>query len=151
MLAESLKKKDGLLGELLSLSRNQTDALNEENTDWDAFDTIVDKKNLIIEEINLIDEGFETLFARVKGEINANRAVYAGEIATMQVLIKSVTEKSADIEAVEKRNKVLIESKFAETRKNIKQSKLGNKAAAQYYQRMNKINVIDPQLMDKKS
>lgn len=151
MLADSLRKKDGILKSIISLSNEQTELIKEESVDWDRFNEIVSEKETLIEEINQLDEGFDTLFNRVKDEINANKSQYIGEIATMKVLIKAVTEKAAEIEVIEKRNKTAIESVFANTRKTIKQSKLGNKAAMQYYQRMNKINTIDPQLMDKKS
>lgn len=151
MLADSLRKKDGILKSIISLSNEQTELIKEESVDWDRFNEIVSEKETLIEEINQLDEGFDTLFNRVKDEINANKSQYIGEIATMKVLIKAVTEKAAEIEVIERRNKTSIEGVFANTKKTIKQSKLGNKAAAQYYQRMNRINTIDPQLMDKKS
>lgn len=151
MLVDSLKKKEKLLTELLELTNKQTDILSEANIDWDEFGDLIDSKDTHITEINRLDEGFETLFARVKGEIESNKNEFIGEIATMKVLIKSVSEKGAEIEVVERRNKSLIENKFNDTRKIIKQSKLGSQAAAQYYQRMNKINIVDPQMMDKKS
>lgn len=151
MLVDSLNKKEKLLSELIVLSNKQADILSEANVDWDEFGNLIDSKDAHITEINMLDEGFETLFERVKGEIEANKNKYIGEIATMKVLIKSVSEKGAEIEVIERRNKSLIENKFTDTRKTIKQSKLGSQAAAQYYQKMNKINIVDPQMMDKKS
>ena len=74
---------------------------------------------------------------------------YKDIISEIKSLVKSVTEKSATLEALEYRNKTSIETAFANTRKEIKQSKLGQKAAADYYNKMNKINTIDPQLMDR--
>ena len=151
MLQDSLVKKEKILTEILKLSNEQTGIVNVEEVDWDAFTENVDKKGDLVDEINQLDEGFDTLYNRVKDELVANKSAYVGEIATMKVLIKSITEKSADIEAVERRNKVLIENKFNETRKTIKQGKLGTQAAMQYYQKMSRINTIDPQMMDKKS
>ena len=52
---------------------------------------------------------------------------------------------------MEMRNKQIIEKKFSETRKMIKQNKVGTQAAAEYYKKVNKLNTVDPQLMDKKS
>jgi len=69
----------------------------------------------------------------------------------MQATIRTLTDKSAELEALEQRNKKLVETRMAESRQVIKQSKMGSQAAMQYYQRMNRINTVDPQLMDKKS
>ena len=73
------------------------------------------------------------------------------EIGFMQASIATLTESSAKLEALEQRNKKLVESRIAESRQSIKQSKIGSQAAMQYYQKMNRINTVDPQLMDKKS
>jgi hypothetical protein len=52
--------------------------------------------------------------------------------------------------ALEQRNKNTIEQAFAKERKQIASNKMTNKIAAGYYNSMNKINYIDPQLMDTK-
>ena len=100
-------------------------------------------------EILKLDEGFESLFNRVKENLANNEDAYKDIIGEIQALVKSVTEKGAKLEATEYRNKAAIEAAFANTRKEIRQSKLGQKAAADYYNKMNKINTIDPQMLDK--
>ena len=133
MMLESLQKKEQILKELIKKSDEQKDVLSAETVDWDAFDNI------------------ESLFERVKGPLTEHKDMYKTEIGFMQATIRSLTEKSTELEALEQRNKTMVETRVAESRQSIKQSKLGSQAAIEYYQRMNKINVVDPQLMDKKS
>lgn len=150
MLAESLVKKSDILSELISKTNVQKELVSAEEVNWDAFDKIVEEKGDLVEELVKLDDGFDALYTRIKEELNANKAAYKNEITKMQVLIKDVTEKSTELQAMEHRNKALIEQRFAESKKAIKQSKMGSKAAMEYYQRMNNLKNVDPHLMDKK-
>lgn len=150
MLAESLVKKSEILSELITKTNTQKEVVSAPEVDWDAFDAIVEDKGNLVEELVKLDDGFDALYARIKEELTANKAAYKNEIVKMQALIKEVTDKSTELQAMEHRNKALIEQRFAESKKAIKQSKMGSKAAMEYYQRMNNLKNVDPQLMDKK-
>lgn len=149
VLRDSLIKKDNILADLIDKSEKQAEIVKVDQVDWDAFTRIVDEKGELIDEIMKLDDGFETLYARIKEGLEENKEKYKDIILEIQALVKSVTEKSTNLQAIEYRNKTIIETAFANTRKEIKQSKLGQKAAADYYNKMNKINTIDPQLMDR--
>lgn len=149
LLKDSLKKKEMILIDLLDLSQKQADIVKTESVDWDEFNKIVDDKAEKIDRLMELDEGFESLFSNIKVQLSGNESKYSNEIKILKELIKSVTEKSASLQALEMRNKALIEGTFSKTRNEIKQSKLGQKAAINYYNRMNQINTVDPQLMDK--
>ncbi len=151
MMLESLQKKEQVLKALLNKSEEQKQVLTAATVDWDVFDALTIDKGTLIDELLQLDEGFESLFERVKEPLTKNKDLYKTEIGFMQATIRSLTDKSAELEALEQRNKKMVETKMAESRQAIKQSKMGSQAAMQYYQRMNRINTIDPQLMDKKS
>lgn len=150
MLAESLEKKSEILSELITKTNTQKDVVSAPEVDWDTFDKIVEDKGNLVDELVKLDDGFDALYARIKEELLVNKDAYKTEIAKMQILIKDVTEKSTELQAMEHRNKSLIEQRFAESKKAIKQSKMGSKAAMEYYQRMNNLKNVDPHLMDKK-
>lgn len=150
MLAESLVKKSEILSELITKTNTQKEVVSAPEVDWDAFDAIVEDKGNLVEELVKLDDGFDALYARIKEELTENKAAYKNEIVKMQALIQEVTDKSTELQAMEHRNKALIEQRFAESKKAIKQSKMGSKAAMEYYQRMNNLKNVDPQLMDKK-
>lgn len=151
MMLESIQKKEQVLEKLLIQSEKQKEVVSAKEVDWDAFDQITVIKGELIDELLKLDEGFEGLFERVKEPLTQKKDTYKTEIGFMQTTIRSLTDKSAELEALEQRNKKLVETRLAESRQAIKQSKMGSQAAMQYYQRMNRINTIDPQLMDKKS
>lgn len=151
MMLESLQKKEQVLDGLLVQSEKQKEVLSAQEVDWDSFDQITVAKGELIDELLKLDEGFDALFERVKEPLTKQKDAYKTEIGFMQATIRSLTDKSAELEALEQRNKKMVESRMAESRQAIRQSKLGSQAAMQYYQRMNRINTIDPQLMDKKS
>lgn len=149
MLKDSLIKKEKILIDLQAKSEEQGELVKAQEVDWDEFTRLVDEKGELVEEIVKLDEGFETLYERIKESLAGNKDKYIRIIEEIQVLVKSVTEKGAKLEATEYRNKTAIEAAFSNTRKEIRQSKLGQKAAADYYNKMNKINTIDPQMLDK--
>lgn len=151
MMLESLQKKEKVLISLLGKSEEQKEVLSAVEVDWDVFDQLTTDKGELIDELLKLDEGFEALFDRIKEPLTQNKDLYKTEIGFMQATIRSLTDNSAKLEALEQRNKKLVETRMAESRQSIKQSKLGSQAAMQYYQRMNRINTLDPQLMDKKS
>lgn len=150
MLEESLVKKSDILSKLIDKTNTQKQVVSEPEVDWDAFDVIVEDKGNLVEDLVKLDEGFDTLYARIKEELSVNKAAYKDVIVRMQGLIQEVTDKSTELQTLEHRNKSLIEQRFAESKKAIKQSKMGSKAAMEYYQRMNNLKNVDPQLMDKK-
>lgn len=104
-LKEGLEKKLKVLEELYRLCLSQSELLSKEELDYEAFDTLVDEKDICIEKLEKLDEGFEIVYNRVKSELESNKAVYAAEIKAMQELIVKITDKSTSITALEERNK----------------------------------------------
>lgn len=150
-MRDSLAKKIEMLKGIEFLCEKQRIIVSEQNVDWDSFDRNVEAKGVLIDQILKLDEGFESLYNRIKEELSASKSFYSSEIAELQNMIKSITDLGTKIEMLEKNNRTLIEAAFASERKYIKQLKTGSKAALEYYNKMNKLNMVDPQLMDKKS
>lgn len=150
IMIQSLKKKIQVLDCIIDANDRQKAGLEDANLDPDDFDKIVEEKSKYIEHLDLLDQGFDKLFERVKEELNQNREVYKAEIEEMQALITSVTEKSNKVQVQEARNKELMTQKFAKVRKQARDVRASQQAVNQYYQNMKKINYIDPQFMDNK-
>lgn len=150
IMIQSLKKKIQVLDCIIDANDRQKTGLEDANLDPDDFDKIVEEKSKYIEHLDLLDQGFDKLFERVKEELNQNREVYKAEIKEMQALITSVTEKSNKVQVQEARNKELMTQKFAKVRKQARDVRASQQAVNQYYQNMKKINYIDPQFMDNK-
>ena len=149
-LIEGLKAKENMLDELLKLSEKQQEIVSEEKIDWDDFDAKIDEKAEIIDKLNDTDEGFNTVFDRIKDDLMAEKSKYASYIEELKKGIATVTEKSNSLMALEQRTKQKVESAFSRQRKAYNSSKTSSKVADNYYKAMNRINYIDPQLMDRK-
>lgn len=152
MLEESLRKKIDIMTEIESENERQREVLsNPEVVNEDLFDATVDRKGELIEKLVSIDDGFQSLFDRVKEEVNANKDKYADQIKRMQALVEEVTAKSASIEAAERRNKKLAETYFDTARRKMNVSKQTSAAAFNYYRTMNNFKEIPPQFLDQKN
>lgn len=150
VMIQSLKKKDRILAEIIEVNRTQKDELENPSLDPDDFDRTFQKKAKLIEELELLDSGFQELFEHVRDELNENKDAYADEIREMQEYIRRLTEKSADIQTQEVRNKVLMEQKFEAVKKQVKEVRKSQKIVNQYYKNMMNTAFIEPQFTDKK-
>lgn len=153
IMIESLEKKVAKLDEIMEKNKEQAELLKEEGFSVDLFDRNVEEKAVLIQQLEMLDIGFDRMYERVKEELasETGKAAYANEIKKMQMLISQLTEKSVSIQAQESRNKQMVETIFKSEREKIKALKLGSKAAIDYYKNMNHTNFISPQFVDKKN
>lgn len=150
IMIQSLKKKIQVLDCIIDANMRQKADLENPNLDPDDFDKTVEEKARYIEQLDLLDSGFDKLFARVREAVESDKAAYKNEIKEMQTLITRITEKSSEIQVQEARNKELMSQKFAKIHKQARDVRASQQAVNQYYQNMKKLNVIDPQFMDNK-
>ncbi len=152
ILEDSLVKKIEVLSKIEGENELQKQILSEISEDGqDAFDKAVERKAQLIEQLELLDEGFQTLFDKIKAEVSDNREVYKDQIRKLQDLIRQVSAKSASIEASEHRNKRLAEQYFSGLRQKMNSSRQSSAAAFNYYQNMNNFKDIPPQFLDQKN
>ncbi len=150
ILIQSLEKKIKALEEISKENKRQKELLQAEELDVDGFHETIDKKSEWIEQINYLDDGFEKMYQRVKEALNQNKDAYQEEIARLKQLIGRITELTVTIQKEENDNRKLAEMQFGSQKKKVRQVKATKNAAAKYYQNMAKLNVIEPQFMDKK-
>lgn len=150
ILSESLDKKLEILQKVQEYNRRQEKAFSEETADLDDFDAAIDEKGKLIDEINRLDAGFETMYAKLADELKNNRERYAAQIRELQQKVTAVTDLSVTVQAQEARNKQLVEQYFAKRRAGIKEGRTSSKAAYNYYRNMNNANAVPPQFMDSK-
>lgn len=148
ILEESLIKKVKVLEQIEEVNRAQAELLSDNTFDMERFDKCVDEKDLMISELNQLDEGFESLYNRVREQLIQDKAKYAEQIKSLQKLIGTITNKSVSIQAQESRNKAAVERYFTSQRKEIGQGRKSSKAAYSYYQ--NKTGVVGSYFMDTK-
>lgn len=149
IMIDSLEKKKDILLKIISLNETQDEILSREELNQDAFENNMHEKGECIDELGKLDEGFQSVFDRIKEELSNNKQLYSNEIESMKKLIKEVTELGARIEVQEARNKVKVEAMFRKQRQEHKEAKRSASMAKSYYQNMSRIN-DEPQFMDTK-
>lgn len=150
IMIQSLKKKEQILIAIMQINQRQREELENPALDPDDFDATFEEKAALIESLEVLDNGFQEIYERVRDELSVNKEAHREEIAQMQEYIRSLTEKSADIQAQELRNKELMQQKFAAVKRQVKEVRKSQKVVNQYYKSMMKANYMEPQFTDKK-
>lgn len=136
VLLDSMKKKERIMQYLLGETKEQKQILLVEPFDIDNFEKSIERKELLIEQLNQLDDGFETTYQRVKEELSKGRKKYQIEIIELKELISSVTDISVKIQALEQRNKKSMEQCLIKQKQEIKQIKMSSQTALKYYNNM---------------
>ena len=139
-----------ILGQIVELNRQQKLLLSDPNLLPEDFEKNMDYKSQFVEQLNLLDSGFEKMFERVNETLNGNRKQYAEEIHKMQDLIKEISAMTNTIQTQELRNRDEAARKFAEVREQVKGVRNSQKVVQQYYQNMMGQKTYSAQVIDNK-
>lgn len=151
IMLQSLEKKEVVLDRIIEANVRQEAVLKNPEGDPEEFDETVETKGVLIEQLEQLDSGFQKLFDNMKEELDGQRENYAKQIEQMQIHIRSITDKSVQIQAQEARNKDLMTQKFTRIKEMAKQTRASSNMVNQYYKNMSKLNVVDPQFLDDKN
>lgn len=149
-LEESLNKKLKILEETDVIAKAQAKLLAQDALDYEAFDELMNDRDICLEQLEKLDEGFELVYERVKDELNANREAYASQIKSMQSLITRITELTTSITAQDERNKAAVGNAFIKDRRGIAEGRRSVSVAMNYYKNMNAIGGGDSRFSMKK-
>ncbi len=150
ILVESLEKKSRILDEIIKENEAQEILFKQDQLDMEALDASADRMGELAEKLELLDEGFEAVYDRIRQELIDNKSAYRQEIRRMQELIAVITEKVVGINAARMRNKTQAEKQFKKSRQQIGRASSKMKASQNYYNNMNRLNFVDPQFYDSK-
>ena len=151
ILVESLEKKIQILKEISEINGHQKELLSEPEMNWDSFEDAVRRKEDLIAQIAFVDEGFQQMYQRLQNILQTKKEAYTTEITLLQEKIRTITELTVLVQAEEQTNKQLALSCFGKEKKKVRQIKNKNSVASKYYKSMVKLNVVEPQFMDKKN
>ena len=136
LLEESLVKKSAILDKIEEFNLKQKDIFTGkgEDPDFERFDSYVEEKGKLIDELNSLDNGFETLYERVADTLKENKKDNADRIRRLQDLIREITDKSSSLQSQERTNRELMEDYFQNAREQIGKGRNSLNAAYSYYQ-----------------
>ena len=134
ILEDSLEKKIDVLRQLQVLCQEQANILQDDGSTPEAFEENIDRKGQLIEHLERLDQGFEQLFAKVEQTLEADRDQYADAIRHMQEMIREITQRSSNLQVLEKQNSELAKAKFSQIRTQTKEIRQSRKVVNSYYQ-----------------
>ena len=76
ILEESLRKKSAVLDEIMKYNDAQEQLLKEKNFSLEELDANMDQKDILIQKLTELDEGFETLYGRIRDQLAENKEAY---------------------------------------------------------------------------
>lgn len=150
ILEESLKKKLTVLDRIRLACDEQGELLKEAKPDMERFDELVAQKDEYITQLEKLDEGFQTMYDRIKEELLDNKQRYAQQIKALQAMITELTDKSVAIRAQEARNRDAVAAYFKREKQALGKSRISSKVAYGYYQSMDKAIAESASIMDMK-
>lgn len=139
VLSDTLKKKMDILKKILLLTKEQNTILSEKDidkVDVDGFDIVVEKKGKLLEQMQELDKGFDSVYKKVGLFLSENKEQYKSQILQMQNLIRSITDTGMELESLEQQNKTKFNNYIRNKRHAINDFKKSNRVATSYYQNM---------------
>jgi flagellar biosynthesis/type III secretory pathway chaperone len=150
ILTDTLKRKTSLLEQLIALSSEQERIISSEIPDMDRLDSTFSEKEVLITQLNQLDDGFEKVYQHVKEALQTDKEQLKEQILKLQELIRSVTEKSTQLQVIEHRNKSRFQLFFAGKKKEIRNFKVSSKTADSYYKSVLNSQPGESYFLDKK-
>ncbi len=150
ILADGLTKKIAVLEKITAISEKQYAMVNSKQVDEDEFEKLTGEKGNLISELERLDDGFATVYDRVKGEFEDKKYLVADQITKMKENISTITELSVKLQACEQRTKSAVENYFTSVKTDIKSVKTSSGVAANYYKTMNTGNRTSVYMDEKK-
>ena len=136
MMIDSLNKKKEILTVLYEQTKEQESLLLDGKMDVDRFEALLDEKGKGIDELNSLDNGFDSLFKKLGQELTVNRGAYEKEILQMKGLISEITELGSGITVLEKRNHDRFAAYISDERKKLREANRSQQTAETYAQNM---------------
>jgi len=149
ILKDSLAKKKTILVQIEDENKTQENVLKTEPVSFDEFEATVDKKTELIDELNKLDQGFESVYDRIKESLIAQKENFKADIEDLKILVSDITDLSVSIQAQEARNKSLVEKFFKKSREDIQAERIRAKSTYDFMNRMSN-QEVEPRFMDTK-
>jgi hypothetical protein len=150
LMVDTLRKKTEVLNLLMNITQQQESIISSNTFQEDQFLQTISQKEEQIQILTKLDIGFEQLYVSVKDELVNDKERYNTEIEIMKELITDITDFSVKLQVLEKRNKSKLEVLFARKRKEIKNSRISNQTASNYYKTMANQHEAQSYFYDKK-
>lgn len=136
ILMNTLEKQKQVLQQILTLTKEQSRIASQESFDENALEDTLNKKEILIARLNELDDGFASIYGRVRREVIEHQVEYAKELEKMQNLIRECTDIGNELKVLEQRNKDRLINCFAGKQKEYGARQTAANVASRYHQTM---------------
>ena len=143
MLCDVLNKQIKTLQEVLEITRKQSVIAAANEFDEDEFDETLSRKDACIMRLNELDNGFVSVYERVKRQVRANPDMYRSKVKDMQELIRICTDLGNEIQTLENRNREKIVKCFAGKKKEYNAKQAAALVAGKYNTTMKNVGIMN--------
>ena len=150
ILKETLTKKLSVLQAYIEATERQAQIAESEDFDLEAFESNMEQKDALLDQVNELDEGFDRVFQQIRADLQVHKDEYKKEIRELQELIRKCTDLGVEIQTMEERNRQRLEQVFSSQQRSIRQVKANSKSVSNYYKAMNPAKNMDSYFMDQK-
>ena len=142
MLIDILNKQIATLCEVRDITKKQGDIANSVDFDEDAFDETLSHKDVCIIRLNELDNGFVSVYDRVKKAVKEDPSKYKDKVSKMQELIRRCTDLGNEIQTLETRNKDKIVKCFDNKKQEYSAKQTAATVAGKYNTTMRNVNLM---------
>ncbi|MDO4189218.1 MAG: hypothetical protein Q4D29_09535 [Lachnospiraceae bacterium] len=135
IMVETLEKKQGMLDMLLEKTVRQNECIagkDQDSANWSQFEVLMIEKDSAIEKIDEIDSAFDSMFKRIRTELDNNKDEYTDQIKALQNCIIKLTDTGVKISSIEERNRSEIERIMTAAKAGIGKARKNLKATSGY-------------------
>lgn len=150
VLIETITKKEKTLRKILEITKQQEVLSKQEVYASEEMEESLNEKEIQIARLNYLDEGFQSVYDRIRSELRNNIETYREDILALQDHIRICTEIGNEIQVLEQRNRNRFSTLFSKTRADYSSSKNKANAAQNYFKTMNNSKILDAYFVDKK-
>lgn len=136
MLLQTLQNQEATLQEVLAITKEQSMIANGQTFDEEAFGDTLNRKEILIARLNSLDDGFASVYGRVRSVIFQEKDSYKEDILKMQEYIKNCTDLGVEIRVLEERNRDRLMQCFSEKQKQYGSQMNAATVASKYQQTM---------------
>lgn len=151
ILIETLQKQVEVLKEILEITQEQSVIAQDSEFDEIMLEKSLNKKEVLIARLNELDDGFTSVYGRVRSEVKDRQELYKDELRQMQELIKECTDLGVNIRVLEERNREKLTQCFASKHKQYGSKQTAASVASRYNQTMNNMKMLNSSFFNQKN
>ena len=150
VLVNTLQKQSDILKEILELTKEQRKIAESPHFDEFMLEETLNRKEILIIKLNELDDGFASVYGRVRKEVNEHKELYKEELQQLQSLIKECTDLGVEIKVLEERNRDKLALCFSGKHKEYGAQRTAATVASRYHQTMHNTQTVDSYFFNKK-